>query len=74
MEKLSIYVVRFSLRADRVNRYFLFVIKAYNFPFLDTFIRKIILFFFCKLENKIQYQYFFLIKKVWVRYATNHNN
>lgn len=72
MEKLSIYVVRFSLRADRVNRYFLFVIKAYTFPFLDTFIRKII--FFCKLENKIQYQYFFLIKKVWVRYATNHNN
>lgn len=73
MEKLSIYVVWFSLHADRVNRYFLFVIKAYNFPFLDTFIRKII-FFFCKLENKIQYQYFFLIKKVWVRYATNHNN
>lgn len=57
MEKLSIYVVRFSLRADRVNRYFLFVIKAYNFPFLDTFIGKII--FFGKLENKIQYQYFF---------------
>lgn len=73
MEKLSIYVVRFSLRADRVNRYFLFVIKAYNFPFLDTFIRKFF-YFFCKLENKIQYQYFFLIKKVWVRYATNHNN
>lgn len=72
MEKLSIYVVRFSLRADRVNRYFLFVIKAYNFPFLTHSYGK--LFFFCKLENKIQYQYFFLIKKVWVRYATNHNN
>lgn len=72
MEKLSIYVVWFSLHADRVNRYFLFVIKAYNFPFLDTFIGKN--FFFGKLENKIQYQYFFLIKKVWVRYATNHNN
>lgn len=44
MEKLSIYVVRFSLRADRVNRYFLFVIKAYNFPFLDTFIRNFFFF------------------------------